>query len=124
MTDQPHPLTPYEGWIALATGHLINAVDTALDELDRDRDFIPEDHDDVNSPTDDREECRREAVRRFVEEVNGYQEGDEFQYSEGHYTTLRTVALALIELRMATDRSNDLILADLRPMLDEDVDEF
>jgi hypothetical protein len=90
MTDQPTHLplarfdpSLFEGWISLAADHLMNSLDTAIDELQRDRDFIDDahlgDHDGVNSPyfIDERANCINLAVARFLKSLDALQEGDD-----------------------------------------------
>jgi hypothetical protein len=68
----------YDAWIDAATGHLFGALDTARDELERDRDFLTEDgQGDLPSPPQGpaRDACAAAAVRRFLAHLNSLQEG-------------------------------------------------
>jgi hypothetical protein len=73
----PTNFEPYEEWVKIATDHLSDSVDTAIDELQRDRDFVPEDtKGSTLSPAGNtRRVCIDEAVRRFIARVNDAQEG-------------------------------------------------
>ena len=76
LPKAPTNFAPYEEWVRRATDHLSNAVDTAIDELQRDRDFLHAPLLDELSPDGEtRELCREEAIRRFVARVIGEQEG-------------------------------------------------
>lgn len=72
----PTNFEPYEAWVQAATAHLHGAVDTARDELERDRDWIPLEAIHLTAPAGmTRQECIREAVRRFLAHLNELQEG-------------------------------------------------
>lgn len=75
-------LSPYKEWISLAAAHISNAVDTAIDELDRDHDFLTDDeHDAISSEgalpyfDDLRTLCKEQAIGRFVQMVLNEQQG-------------------------------------------------
>ena len=75
MTDDRTPPAPFTEWVDFAFAHIMNAVDTALDELDRDRDFLTPDDPKVASPEGrDREVAKELAIARFVNEVIALQE--------------------------------------------------
>ena len=75
MTKNAIP-AEYEGWIDAAASHLVGALDNAIDELSRDRDFLNEDDDVDISPTGDaRWACREEAIRKALRAINDAQEG-------------------------------------------------
>lgn len=75
MTDDSPAPARYPDWVNFAFAHIFEAVDTAIDEVQRDADFLTEDDPKVPSPEgDDRQECIREAVARFVAEVMTAQE--------------------------------------------------
>jgi hypothetical protein len=79
LPQPPTNFEPYEAWILLAAAHLFEAVDTARDELERDRDFLwVGDVPLVRHPSpqgNTRQECINEAVRRFLTYINELQEG-------------------------------------------------
>lgn len=75
MTDQSPTRAPFAEWVDFAFAHIMNAVDTALDELDRDNDFLTPDDPKVPSPQGrDREVAKELAIARFVNEVIALQE--------------------------------------------------
>jgi hypothetical protein len=77
MTDHPAIPAEFDTWIDAAASHLYNAVDTALDELQRDRDFVDPDAPDFPSPPDGdaRDACICAAVNRFKEFLDSPLEG-------------------------------------------------
>lgn len=86
MTDHL-PLTRFdpalfEGWISLAADHLMESLEGAIDDLQRDRDFIDDAHiapGGVNSPyfTDERDAAIACAVKRFLASLDALQEGND-----------------------------------------------
>ena len=92
MTDQPTHLplarfdpSLFEGWISLAADHLMNSLDSAVDELQRDRDWLPEEYAGINSPyfIDERANCINLAVARFLKSLDALQEGDDPPATKG-----------------------------------------
>lgn len=82
MTDDHIDTTPYEEWVNIAFSHLYGSLDTAMDELDRDRDFFSDEETPLilASPLDKetRDACKVEAMRRFLAALNAEQEsGDD-----------------------------------------------
>jgi len=70
----PNNFAPYEGWVKIATDHLSGSLDTAIDELQRDRDFV-EGLGTLSPQGNTRQDCITEAIRRFIARVNDAQEG-------------------------------------------------
>lgn len=69
----------YAAWTDAATRHLHSALDTARDELERDRDFLEEylrpPIEFSPPPGPQRDACTAEAMRRFLAHLIDLQEG-------------------------------------------------
>lgn len=75
MTDHlPAIPAEFDAWVDAATAHLYGSLDTAIDELQRDRDFLGDDAI-ADSPTGPaRDAAIRHALTRMIRLLNDAQE--------------------------------------------------